>query len=210
MGSQVIDVLKSDFANIVGIIPTAATHGNISPCACNFCWSALQNRRLFIIATSQTSIFNDLGFTNVFNSELFVPPNSSPRSVQESDFSSEDDSDVDLLDLTSLTKIFSDAESAKVVRNATVCVSHRWTTSNIRSLLVNRQDFLRALYTNTIREVTALFESQRWILWLFRFVYEFDMFGLFGVCMICCQHRITCIYHKATDIIYSQITCTMV
>ena len=123
----------------------------------------MQNRRLFIIATSQISIFNDLGFTNVFNSELFVP-NSSPRSVemvQESDFSSEHDNDVDLLDLTSLTKIFSDAESAKVVRNATICVSHRWTTSNIRSLLVNKQDFLRALYTNTIREVTALFESQR-------------------------------------------------
>jgi len=56
------------------------------------------------------------------------------------------DGDVDLLDLASLTKKFSGAEIAKLVRSATgFGISRLGTTSNIRSLLINRQDFLRAL-----------------------------------------------------------------
>ena len=55
------------------------------------------------------------------------------------------DSDVDLLDLASLTRNFSGAEIAKLVRSATGFGISRLGTTNIRSLLINRQDFLRAL-----------------------------------------------------------------
>ena len=56
------------------------------------------------------------------------------------------DGDVDLLDLASRTKNFSGSEIAKLVRGATSFgITRLGSTSNIRSLLVNRADFLRAL-----------------------------------------------------------------
>ena len=56
------------------------------------------------------------------------------------------DSDVDLLDLASLTRNFSGAEIAKLVRSAAgFGISRLGSTSNIRNLLIKRQDFLRAL-----------------------------------------------------------------
>ena len=71
------------------------------------------------------------------------------------------DSDVDLLDLASLTKNFSGAEIAKLVRSATGFGLSRFGTSNTRGLHVNRQDFLRAFYATTIQESSATALSQR-------------------------------------------------
>ena len=71
------------------------------------------------------------------------------------------DSDVDLLDLASLTTDFSGADIAKLVRGATGFGLSRLGTSNTQSLHVSRQDFLRAFYTTTtIRESTTAL-SQR-------------------------------------------------
>ena len=69
------------------------------------------------------------------------------------------DSDVDFLDLASLTKNFSGAEIAKLVRSATGFGLSRLRTSNTRSLHVNMHDFLRAFYATEPSTTTV--ESQR-------------------------------------------------
>ena len=86
MGSKVWDILEFRITNLGGVLQAATSKGS-------YCLhiilrfliakSFLKDRRLLVIATSCTTILNNLGFPKTFHSELLVPPISSLAAVDK-------------------------------------------------------------------------------------------------------------------------------